>query len=283
MLEAIGFFALLEVVGLAAAPLAALAFGRLPGAGLGFAKPLGLLLVTWAVWILGSFGAVHYGVGEIAGVFAALMVAGAAAALRQRSLATRLRDRGGAEGRFGRWRATRLAARALPVRDPARRSLWIGAEAVFAVGFAAMALLVAYSPDVWGTEKPMDMAFVNAINASDTFPPHDPWLAGADLNYYYLGHFAMALPVRVLGLAPDHGYNLAVAALFGLTAAAVFTLAGTIWAAAKATRPDLRGGPVAAGVAPVVVCLGLGNPPGGKAWLGAANPPAGVGRVGPAP
>ena len=48
MLEALGFFALAEVVGLAAAPLAGLAFGRLPGAGLGFAKPLGLLLVQLA-------------------------------------------------------------------------------------------------------------------------------------------------------------------------------------------------------------------------------------------
>jgi YYY domain-containing protein len=77
----------------------------------------------------------------------------------------------------------------------------------------------------------------------------------------------------VLALAPDHGYNLAVAALFGLTAAAVFTLGGTIWAAAKATRPELRGGPVAAGVAAVVVCLVLGNLAGVKAWLDAANPP----------
>ena len=56
MLEALGFFALVEVVGLAAAPLAALAFGRLPGAGLGFAKPLGLLLLTWVVWMLASVG-----------------------------------------------------------------------------------------------------------------------------------------------------------------------------------------------------------------------------------
>ena len=29
---------------------------------------------------------------------------------------------------------------------------------------------------------------MNAINASSTFPPHDPWMAGETLNYYYLGH-----------------------------------------------------------------------------------------------
>jgi YYY domain-containing protein len=274
MLEAIGFFALVEAVGLAAAPLAALAFGRMPGAGLGFAKPLGLLLVAWAVWLLGSFG-VPYATATIIAVAVALALAGAAAALRQRTLAEQLRGRPEPGGRFARWRMGRIAARALPAEDPARRPLWIGAEVVFLVAFAAMALLVAYSPDVWGTEKPMDMAFVNAINASDRFPPHDPWMSGTDLNYYYLGHLAMALPIRVLGLAPDHGYNLALALLFGLAAAAVFTLAGTLWAAARATRPDLRGGPVAAGVAAVAVCLVLGNLAGVKAWLDAANPPGG--------
>ena len=87
---------------------------------------------------------------------------------------------------------------------------------MFAVAFAAMALLVAYSPDVWGTEKPMDMAFVNASNASTSFPPHDPWMAGEDLNYYYLGHLAMAIVIKVVGAAPDVGYNLAFALLAAL-------------------------------------------------------------------
>ena len=66
----------------------------------------------------------------------------------------------------------------------------------------------------------MDMAFLNAANRSDTFPPQDPWLAGADLNYYYLGQLAMAVLVKLTAVAPDQGYNLAVAALFALTAAA---------------------------------------------------------------
>jgi uncharacterized membrane protein len=34
----------------------------------------------------------------------------------------------------------------------------------------------------------MDMAFLSAANRASTFPPLDPWLAGADLNYYYVGH-----------------------------------------------------------------------------------------------
>ena len=37
-----------------------------------------------------------------------------------------------------------------------------------------MALLVAYSPDVWNTEKPMDMAFVNAANRARLVPAARP-------------------------------------------------------------------------------------------------------------
>jgi YYY domain-containing protein len=121
----------------------------------------------------------------------------------------------------------------------------------------------------------MDMAFVNAVNASDSFPPHDPWMAGEDLNYYYLGHLAMAMVIRLVGVAPDRGYNLAFALLAALSAVAVFTLAGTLWAAAKERLPDVRGGPVGAGVAAVVVCLVLGNLAGVREWIDAVDPPAG--------
>jgi YYY domain-containing protein len=268
MLQALGFFALVEVVGLAAMPLAGLAFGRLPGAGLGFAKPLGVLLVTWLLWMAVSLGAVPYTTTTVLVAAAVVAVAGALVAVRQRTLAGRLdEDRG---GWWARRRAEWIGARALPRHDPVRRRLWLGSEVVFAVAFAGLALLVSFSPDVWGTEKPMDMAFVSATNASSSFPPHDPWLAGEDLNYYYLGHLAMAMLVRVAGSTPDVGYNLAFAVLGALAAAAVFTLAGTLWAAA---RPPVRGSPLAVGIVAVVVCLVLGNLAGVKEWLDASNPP----------
>jgi YYY domain-containing protein len=276
MLDALGFFALLEVAGLAAAPLAALVFGRLPGAGLGFAKPLGVLLIGWLVWMAGSLGVAGYGPATIAAAFAIVAVAAALVARRQRRLARRVEAVGGPRGVAGRWRRGRLLARALPADDPVRRRLLVGGEAVFALAFAAMALLIGFAPDVWNTEKPMDMAFMAAIENASSFPPPDPWLAGETVNYYYLGHLLLALPAHLLGLEPSVGYNLAVAALFALSAAAAFTLAGTLWAAAAARGADDGGsGPVGAGLAAVALCLVLGNLAGAKAWLDAEGPPGG--------
>src|SRR5215207_7296337 len=271
MLEALGFFALMEAAGLAAAPLAALVLGRLPGAGLGFSKVLGVLLVGWLVWMAVSVGLVDYGPGTIAGGFLVVAALGALAAVRLRRLAQRLRA-GNAEprGRLRRWRRSRLAAQALPADDPARLPLWAGSEIVFAVAFVSMALLTAFAPDVWNTEKPMDAMLMTAIQASSDFPPQDAWMAGETVNYYYLGHLLLALPAHALSLEPSVAYNLAVAALFALAASAAFTLAGTLWAAAWRRA---AGGPVGAGLAAVALCVVLGNLAGAREWLQAERPP----------
>jgi YYY domain-containing protein len=263
--EALRFWALIELIGLGAAPLAGVLLARLPGAGLGLGKVLGLLLATWLIWLGGSSTLVPYGSASAALWIALVCALGLLAWVRgwegRRAVA-----RGEPRGRLARRRWRRLAAR-VPEPDPLRTRLFWGAEAVFLVAFAAMALLVAYSPDVWNTEKPMDMAFVNAANRADTFPPEDPWLAGAELNYYYLGQLAMAVLVKLTAVAPDRGYNLAVAALFALTAAAVFTIGGTLWAAARGPHGALR-----AGVLAVALVLVAGNLEGARVLVADGGP-----------
>jgi YYY domain-containing protein len=263
--EALRFWALIELIGLGAAPLAAVLLARLPGAGLGLGKPLGLLLVTWLVWLGGSTTLIPYGTGSAVGWIALVCALGLLAWVPVWQ-GRRARARGEPRGRIARWRWRRLVARA-PEPDPLRARLFWGAEAVFIVAFAAMTLLVAYSPDVWNTEKPMDMAFLNAANRADTFPPEDPWMAGADLNYYFLGQLAMGIVVKVGAIGPDEGYNVAVAALFALTAAAVFTVGATIWAAARGPR-----GAVRAGVGAVALVVVGGNLEGARLLVADGGP-----------
>jgi YYY domain-containing protein len=264
--EALRFWALIELIGLGAAPLAGVLLARLPGAGLGLGKVLGLLLATWLIWLGGATTLVPYGTLSAALWIAFVCALGLRVWVRgwqgRRAVA-----RGEPRGRLARRRWRRLAARVPAEPDPLRARLFWGAEAVFLVAFAVTALLVAYSPDVWNTEKPMDMAFLNAANRSDTFPPEDPWLAGADLNYYYLGQLAMAVVVKLGAIAPDEGYNVAVAALFALTAAALFTVGATLWAAARGPR-----GAVWAGLAAVALVLVAGNLEGARLLIADGGP-----------
>src|SRR5262245_21668206 len=94
-------------------------------------------------------------------------------------------------------------------------------EVLFALALIFLALLRSYNPHPWGTERPMDFALFNAIRRSAAFPPHDPWLSGYSINYYYFGYMLMAAVALVSGLEPSASFNLSLALIFALTALGV--------------------------------------------------------------
>jgi len=56
MLPVLIWWLLLEILGLAALPVAFRLFRSLPDRGYAFAKPLGLLLTSYTLWLLVTFG-----------------------------------------------------------------------------------------------------------------------------------------------------------------------------------------------------------------------------------
>jgi YYY domain-containing protein len=224
-----------ELIGLAALPLAQLALGRLALGGIAFAKPLGLLLLAWLVW-MGTVLGLPNEIELLAGACGVLALAGIGAALVLR-------------------------------RRPEQRVPWgrlLTFEFAFAAAFAACALFNAFNPDVWQTEKPMDMAILNATAVSDGHPPHDPWMAGEDLNYYYLGQFAFGVLIRLTDVEPSAGYNLSLAVVFALAVVSAGGLAAAI------AREAGRRAWLAGGVAVVLLVL-AGTPGAGLDAIGANN------------
>jgi YYY domain-containing protein len=226
--ETVFFWALVELVGVLALPAAGALFARLPGLGLAIARPLGLLLAAYPVWLLASVHVLPYsrwspylGIGMLA-------VSGPAIWL--------------AAGR--------------PQPSPVALRLWLAGEAVFTLTFVAWVVLRSFAPEIWNTEKPMDMAIVNAIDRAKWFPPSDPWLSGARLNYYYLGHYLVAFLVRGAGIDSATGYNLGIALFYALTASAVFALTATLVLARGSGR--LRAA-IGGGLAGAAVAMALGN------------------------
>ncbi len=160
---------LIELVGLAGAPLAAAVFRNLPDAGWSLSKPLSLLALGWLIWMpLSLFHALPFNAAWIVGTFLVFALANVAL-LRVRSVRRAL---------------TRLF-----------RESWLYAlltEALFAGAFAAMLWERSFTPEVVSTEKFMDVAFLAAIWRAPHLPIPDPWLSGYSINYYYFGHFLMA-------------------------------------------------------------------------------------------
>jgi YYY domain-containing protein len=104
-------------------------------------------------------------------------------------------------------------------------------ESMFLLAFAAMAILRAANPEILGTEKPMELAFINSILRSPVFPPRDPWLSGYAISYYYFGYVMTAMLARLTGVAGSVAFNLMLALVFALGACGAYGIIYNLLAA----------------------------------------------------
>jgi len=95
----------------------------------------------------------------------------------------------------------------------------ITVEVLFFLAFAVWAFVRASNPNIEtaGGEKTMELAFINAILHSPTFPPHDPWLSGYAISYYYFGYVMTAMLAQATGTLGSVAYNLMSALVFALS------------------------------------------------------------------
>jgi uncharacterized membrane protein len=198
MLAVLSWWLIMEVIGLLALPVALRLFRNLPERGYAFARPLGLLLVSYVLWMAGSLGLLAN--SRTAILFTLLLLGLASAAI---------------------WRREGKEMLAF-LRQNQR--LILATELVFALAFFGWALVRAYNPEISATEKPMEIAFLNAILRSQRFPPPDPWLSGFAISYYYFGYLMVALLTKLSGVAASVAFNLAIALLFALAATGSFSL-----------------------------------------------------------
>lgn len=222
------WLALIEVLGLLAFPLIALATTddrrpttesgnpssilRLPSlvdGGYSFAKTLGILLVAFSAWWLGSLQWLAVTPTLLWGLVAVLAALG-----------------------LHFWYHRRGQMFAL-IR--ARWKVLLASEFIFLLAFFIWLAVRAGNPDLWhpymGGEKPMDFAYLNGVLKSSYFPPIDPWFSGGYINYYYFGFVVIGWPIKALGIDPSVAYNIALPTLYALTGVGAFGLGATLYAA----------------------------------------------------
>jgi len=178
------------------------------------AKVLGVFSFAYVAWLLASLGIAAFTQALLLGTVALLMLLGAMA------------RRGGCAP--------------LPVREI------VLTEVVVWLTFAFFLGLRAANPEIYWGEKPMDFSFLNALYRSTHLPPPEPWFAGSPLSYTYFGHFLVAAVGKALAIHPALMFNLGIALVAALTAAALFAagsaLVGTWRAGAIAVALTLYTG-----------------------------------------
>ncbi|MEJ7839240.1 MAG: DUF2298 domain-containing protein, partial [Thermomicrobiales bacterium] len=113
------------------------------------------------------------------------------------------------------------------------------AEAGFLLFFSLFIWFHGYGPDLTSQEKNSDMMMLSSAMRADSMPPTDAWLAGNDVNYYYLGFVLFGSIGRMIGAVPAETFSLALATVFGMTMVAIAGLAGNIvgrWTALTIAR-----------------------------------------------
>lgn len=196
ILSLLSWYLVILILGWVTFPLTYRLLAQLSDRGYTLSKVLGLLLWGFIFWLLGNLNLLQNNPGGI--LFALIVV-----------LALSVWAGWGKWAEMWAW-----------VKENHR--LVIMAEAVFLVGFAFMALVRSADPDATGTEKPMELAFINAIINSPGLPPHDPWLSGYAISYYHFGYILAAMLAKFTQVSGGVAFNLMLAAVFGLGAVGAY-------------------------------------------------------------
>lgn len=267
MLQFLSWYITITILGLLTFPLAYRLLPALADRGYAVSRALGLLIWAFVFWLTVSLGISQNTVGGL--LLALLVLVGLSAWVNWRADGGQQTVDGEESGKPSTLRQAQGTAFNLqPVLVWLKTNLRyiISLESLFLLAFVAMAFIRANNPDLTGTEKPMEMAFINAIIHSPTFPPHDPWLSGYAISYYYFGYVMTAMLAEITGTVGSVAFNLMISLIFALSSIGayglVYNLLQAYWATntPKETPPTVhRLGSIVGALLTPIFLLVMGN------------------------
>lgn len=187
--EAIIWYAMISFIGAAAFPIVSMVCKNLPDHGYCISKIVGILMLAYLTWILSyplSFNR------DVVLLSLAIICIVSLICIKN--------------------------------RPQIKWEIVIRNEVLFFIVFIVFLTIRVYNPEITAFgEKFMDFAFLNAVMRSSHFPPHDPWLSGGLLNfYYYFGYLIVAVLSKLSGIPTTITYNLGLVTFSALAASASF-------------------------------------------------------------
>jgi YYY domain-containing protein len=229
MAELLLWYLIITLLGWLAFPLAYRLLPFLPDRGYSLSRALGLLVSSYLFWMLASLQLVPNTLGGmLLGVLLLAGLSGLALANRRKDLLDWLK---------------------------AQKSSLLVMEVLFLLMFLAWGFVRGFDPAIESTEKPMELAFINSILVSPTFPPADPWLSGYAISYYYFGYVMVAMLARFSGVGANLAFNLGQTLWFALTAVGAYGVLYNLLARLRRDRKITAGLRTMALLAPLFILV----------------------------
>lgn len=190
MFDFLKWLIVVDLLGWLVFPIADTLFPGFRDKGFTLSKILGLLIFGYFFWLMNIFELIG---NNFRGVFFTLILIGVIAA----------------------WFYSRNLKKLISYIK-SQNIIFIFYELLFLLSFLGFTLFRSLSPEIIGTEKPMELAFINGIFRSPNFPPSDPWLSDYSISYYYFGYLLVAMFMHFCGTASGIAFNLAISLWFSL-------------------------------------------------------------------
>lgn len=216
MLSFLSWYLLISFLGWVTFPLAYHLFSALSDRGYTLSRAFGLLVWGYVFWLFASLGIAQNDVGGLLLGFVIL-------------------------GGLSAWRFVNQRIEIVNWISENRR-LILTTELLFLIAFAFMAFFRSANPEIVGTEKPMELMFINGIMNSPTFPPRDLWLSGYSISYYHFGYVMASMLALFTGVPATIAFNLMIALIFGLSAVVAYGILYNLLESSKSSIPALAPG-----------------------------------------
>lgn len=190
------WYLLITLLGWITFPLAYRLFPALSDRGYTLSRAFGLILWGFIFWIFATLGIAQ---NDMGGLLLGLVIVGGLSV----------------------WSVSNLRS---PISEFIKSNfkLILTTEILFIFAFGLMAFFRSANPEILGTEKPMELMFINGIMNSPSFPPRDLWLSGYSISYYYFGYVMTAMIATFTGVPATMAFNLMLALIFGLAAVGAY-------------------------------------------------------------
>lgn len=192
------WYFIISLIGLLSLPITFIVFRPLSDRGYGFVRTLGLLLWGLIFWLLSSFGILKNNIG---GLTTALLIIIS----------------------FSIWALIKNADEII-IWLKENKSIILITELVFLLSFFGFVFWRGLNPQIFGTEKPMELAFINSVIRSEKMPPADPWLSGYAISYYYFGYVLVGMLAKISNVTGGIAFNLGLSLIFALSATGAYSI-----------------------------------------------------------